>query len=98
MRPGESVSKRSFLAPHKLAKIDDVLDEKVLDFEGQADVVQAGVIGAERNIDARFLAALEDHAKERKVLQRSRLEIGRRTDLQALSALGNLLKELGEAE
>jgi hypothetical protein len=42
------------LAGAKLAEIDDVLDEEILDFERQAHIMQPGIVGAEDYIYTGF--------------------------------------------
>ena len=47
MRPGEGVAEGGVLAGEELAEVDDVLREQVFVLPGQADVVQAGIVGVD---------------------------------------------------
>lgn len=96
--PGEGVLEAGFEAFAELFDADDVADEEVLVFAGEAHVVEAGVVGADGDGDAGVAAAGEDLAEVCVVLERAGAEVGSGADFEALFGAGDLGEELGEAE
>ena len=59
MRPGKRMPEGGVLTGSKLVEINHVLRQQVLIFPRQPNIMQSGIVGADRDIDTGLVASLE---------------------------------------